>query len=359
MASGADNLFGLDARYESNCLMTIPTNQTPLVSNGRVVTCVSNQSLVAACPITSEQKIEWILDSGASLHFTWNIDDFVEFQSIDKQPLKTANGQSQMEGVGTILLSIDETVVRVYPVYYVPDLTCRLLSLGQFLKTGLITVGNSEHITLLNEQDENIFLSFRPRSMNDNIYVIRSLIVNQEEQANGLETIYGVDFEVMHRRLAHPSKDVLRHANKHVKDFPEIEIPKEDCLCPGCLKGKMKSIPFQSSKTRAARPFELIHCDLKEFPTISYRKYKYAIVFYDDYSSHAWTMNLWSKDTAIHATKQFIKMVEVKHKSKIVQWMSDAGGEFKSNAFIKMLKDDGIEILQSIPHIHQQNGRAE
>jgi transposase InsO family protein len=51
--------------------------------------------------------------------------------------------------------------------------------------------------------------------------------------------------------------------------------------------------------------------------------------------------------------------VEVKHKSKIVQWMSDAGGEFKSNAFIKMLKDNGIEILQSVPHVHQQNGRAE
>jgi transposase InsO family protein len=39
--------------------------------------------------------------------------------------------------------------------------------------------------------------------------------------------------------------------------------------------------------------------------------------------------------------------------------MSDAGGEYKSNAFIKMLKDKGIEILQSVPHTHQQNGQAE
>ena len=39
--------------------------------------------------------------------------------------------------------------------------------------------------------------------------------------------------------------------------------------------------------------------------------------------------------------------------------MSDAGGEYKSKAFEKMLKDRGIETLQSIPYTHQQNGRAE
>ena len=110
---------------------------------------------------------------------------------------------------------------------------------------------------------------------------------------------------------------------------------------------------------RAEKPFELIHSDLKSFPIESYRKYKYAIVFYDDCSSHAWTMNLRTKDAAINATKQFIAMVENKYDVKIKKWMSDAGGEYKSNVFIKMLKDKGIEILQSIPHAHQQNGRAE
>ena len=39
--------------------------------------------------------------------------------------------------------------------------------------------------------------------------------------------------------------------------------------------------------------------------------------------------------------------------------MSDAGGEYKSKPFEKILKDRGIEILQSIPYTHQQNGRAE
>ena len=39
--------------------------------------------------------------------------------------------------------------------------------------------------------------------------------------------------------------------------------------------------------------------------------------------------------------------------------MSDAGGEYKSDAFLKHFKDAGIKVLQSAPHTPQQNGPAE
>ena len=38
--------------------------------------------------------------------------------------------------------------------------------------------------------------------------------------------------------------------------------------------------------------------------------------------------------------------------------MSDAGGEYTSTAFTTMMKEKGITV-QSVPHAHQQNGRAE
>ena len=70
-------------------------------------------------------------------------------------------------------------------------------------------------------------------------------------------------------------------------------------------------------------------------------------------------LTLRTKDAALTTTTQFIALVETQFGSRVVQWMSDAGGEYKSAAFNKMLKDKGIEILQSIPYAHQQNGRAE
>jgi len=66
-----------------------------------------------------------------------------------------------------------------------------------------------------------------------------------------------------------------------------------------------------------------------------------------------------TKDAALTATSHFLALVENQYGSKVKQWMSDAGGEYKSKAFDTMLKDRGIEILQSIPYAHQQNGRAE
>ena len=171
-------------------------------------------------------------------------------------------------------------------------------------------------------------------------------------------TIYSIDFEIMHLQLAHPSKDVIIKAKKHIKDFPDVQVPKEH-LCPGCEQGEMTNKAFFPSNLRASEPFELVHSDVITYPIESYKKFKYSIVFHDDYSSHTWTINLCTKDAALQATKYFLVMVETIFKTRVRKWMSDAGGEYMSRAFTTLMKENGIEVLQSIPHAHQQNGHAE
>jgi transposase InsO family protein len=233
-----------------------------------------------------------------------------------------------------------------------------LLSLGIFLQTGLLSTGTHHSIKVL--KGSKPFLTFHPKSELATIYVINTTLVAREEDIFlALNTIYSIDYETMHRRLAHPSKEVLLRAQRHLKDFPDVEFPKEEPICPGCAQGKMTNRSFPPSTRRASQPFQLIHSDLKSFPIDSYRKYKYVIVFLDDYTSFTWTVNLRTKDAALNVTHQFIQLVENRFNTRIIQWMSDAGGEYKSQAFDKMLKDRGIEILQSIPYAHQQNGRAE
>jgi hypothetical protein len=51
-------------------------------------------------------------------------------------------------------------------------------------------------------------------------------------------------------------------------------------------------------------------------------------------------------------------MVKNQYNTSIEEWMSDAGGEYKSNTFLKALKDEGIKILQSALHTPQQDGYA-
>ncbi|KIM57110.1 hypothetical protein SCLCIDRAFT_1143692, partial [Scleroderma citrinum Foug A] len=101
----------------------------------------------------------------------------------------------------------------------------------------------------------------------------------------------------MHQRFGHPSKEVLQPC-KHMQRFPDIHFPTEDCVCPGCTLGKMPNQAIPENKRHATKPFELVHSDLKSFLVTSYWKFKYIITFYDDFTSHTWTMALCSKAAA-------------------------------------------------------------
>jgi hypothetical protein len=96
-------------------------------------------------------------------------------------------------------------------------------------------------------------------------------------------TIFVADFKIWHKRLGHPSKQAIERMPEHTLRFPQnLIIPKDILICSGCAKGKMTSWSFLESSSRATHPFELIHSDLKEMPTLSYNKVKYFIVFLDD-----------------------------------------------------------------------------
>jgi hypothetical protein len=76
------------------------------------------------CDCDKEPVKEWLIDSGASAHFTKDMNDYVEYESIDNGPyVTTANSHAQIKGKGTIILLLSTgEVVRISPVYYIPTL---------------------------------------------------------------------------------------------------------------------------------------------------------------------------------------------------------------------------------------------
>jgi len=307
----------------------------------------------------------WLLDSGASAHFTHNKSDFINFipaKQSDRQPVRTAAHTIFVEGSGTVLLRhyVNQTLVttRVDPVLYIPKISTRLLSMGQLLQQGMRVLGNSLHISLYHNKLP--YVQCKPLIPGHTIYWLDASTTAVEAQFMDTPTIYRVDYELMHRRLGHPSKEVLRRAKDSTNGFPDsIKFPTTSGICPGCAQGKMPAASHPPSTTRAKEPFKRIHSDLKSFPIPSYHKYKYFIVFLDDCTSHAWVSLLRDKASAITALKQWLALIKNQFDKTIKEWMSDAGGEYKSDAFIKLLKDAGITVLQSAPHTPQQNGRAE
>ena len=159
----------------------------------------------------------------------------------------------------------------------------------------------------------------------------------------------------MHHRFSHPSKDVLQHASGTTLGFPSITFPHEEHICPGCAEGKMTRLVFPAFDRRSAKPFDKIHMDLKAMPVRSYHGYNYFLIIFDNATSHSWTVNLKQKFDATPAIQQFIAMVKTQYGLSIKEVQIDAGGEFKSQELTLFLREQGINILTSVP----QNGCAE
>jgi len=105
-----------------------------------------------------ESSRGWILDSGASVHFTNCKNDLVDYEVVsDAHPVRTANAKTPLliEGKGTVLLGHlvenngkhERKVTRIYPVFYISGLSVRLLSAGTFLsKDKLELHGNARKL---------------------------------------------------------------------------------------------------------------------------------------------------------------------------------------------------------------------
>jgi transposase InsO family protein len=328
-----------------------------------VLECEHMQSYKQCERCKDKIRSMWLLDSGASAHFTFEREDFIEYKPVsDRQPVKTAAHTIYVEGIGTVLLrhyinSLPITT-RIFPVLHIPKMTAKLLSMGAFLQQGMRVSGNAQVITLKHKILS--YVQCKPLLPGHTLYWLAAKATKVEALKAEQLIIYQVDYDLMHRRLGHPSPEVLRRAKSHTKGFPDsVQIPTKPQLCPGCAQGKMPAASHPPSTTRAKKAFDKIHSDLKSFPTPSYHKYKYFIVFLDDYTSHAWITLLRNKGSAITALQQWLAFVKNKYGTTIKEWMSDAGGEYKSDAFVRHLKDAGITVLQSAPHTPQQNGRAE
>jgi Integrase core domain/GAG-pre-integrase domain len=225
------------------------------------------------------------------------------------------------------------------------------MSVGHLLNNGLKLEGSSSSLDFSKgtSSTKRLLLQFKPYCPGQNIYWLSARLTSRHTIL-AMSSVTTVDYNIMHRRFAHPSKDVLRHASENTQNFPSnMLFPSNDPVCQGCAKGKMTRSSFPPSPGCSKAPFDKIHMDLKEFSVQSYSKYKFFILFFDDCTSFRWIVLLRRKSEADPTIRQFIAMVKNQFNKVIHEFMIDAGGEFKSEELRTFLKELGINILTSVP----------
>jgi len=164
-------------------------------------------------------------------------------------PIHIANSSTHITGKGVVVLRYLNTKNSIITttllfVFFCKDLICCLLSLGAFLQDKL-TVSGNKSIVSINTKSGIEYMTFKPRSSMDTIYVLQ--ILDWVQQCQNVHLKMVVDYETAYHYFGHPSREVLRHAREHTVDFPNIEISTDDLICPGCILGKMPNHPFPFS----------------------------------------------------------------------------------------------------------------
>ena len=144
-------------RTTINNSLQLDSNITELNNNIFCLNCSHG------CDCKTDSKKEWLIDSGASEHFTYDINNFIDYEVLkNHSSVKTANCTAEVRGKGTVILALNTgEIVRISPVYHIPTLTCQLLAMGKFLQSGYTSTGNNKSIRIM--KGSKSFLTFNPR----------------------------------------------------------------------------------------------------------------------------------------------------------------------------------------------------
>ena len=85
----------------------------------------------------------------------------------------------------------------------------------------------------------------------------------------------------------------------------------------------------------------------------------YYVTFVDDYSRQVWVYTMRHKDEVLDVFLKWKKLIETQTGRKIKRLRSDNGGEYKSDPFLKVCRDEGIVHHFTVKGTPQQNGVAE
>ena len=166
----------------------------------------------------------------------------------------------------------------------------------------------------------------------------------------------GLSLDVLHRRLGHPSSQVMSHVQNSC-NF-DVSINGKLSFCDACQLGKIHALPYNSSSSQTLSPLELIHTNIwGPAPTVSNSGYKYYIHFIDDFSRYTWIYPLRTRAEALSSFIIFKNQIEKTLDTKIKKLQSDWGGEYRP--FENYLRNNGITFQHSCPHAHEHNGKAE
>ncbi|GJY92006.1 retrovirus-related pol polyprotein from transposon TNT 1-94 [Tanacetum coccineum] len=221
-------------------------------------------------------KYIWIIDSGASHHMTGMIEELFNLKEIVQCSVELPDGNIVVAKKKGDVRFDNGFILKI--VLYVPGLTCNLLSVLQLLDEGNCIIQFASNICVIHDLTSRTVIGAGERR-DGGLFYFREV---PTPRLFKMTTTTSIPFDLWHKRLGHPSLEVL-------KFIPQVNINKRDRElsqnCDVCHRAKQCREKFPSSDNKATFIYELIHCDIwGPYKTVSSCGASYFLTIVDDLS---------------------------------------------------------------------------
>lgn len=283
----------------------------------------------------------WTVDSGASIHMSYDIKDFTHFRKINGI-VRTADGSAtRAEGEERIkiFISCDEEPVKIIldNVAYVPELSVKLLSVNELTKHGFEVMFEESSCKIRINDDFVPFARFTHAS-----YVVNELAHKQ---------VFPCIHE-WHRRLAHSNLSDIRNMQKF-----GLKIMRCGCTdnCASCVQCESIEILLEPSG-KPLRALDIITGDLCGPVEVNARGgIRYVLTLIDLASDFKIVKFLKKKSHAKNKIMIFVEQTKNQLNKKPKVLRSVRGVEFIDDELKDFLSNKGIEVQTETKEIWEEN----
>lgn len=296
-------------------------------------------------------KPGWIIDSGASVHMTYDESLFHDIIYDDFGNVSVADGyRNEAQGKGTVMLNADTKdgpiAIHLTDVLFVPTLNCNLISvkalnLGESPSTPPTILFQGDNVSLKTKCRTSIIGKWKNNAYMLNEFCHRAAPCVHE----------------WHRRIAHRNLSDIKRAAGRLN----IKISKCACSddCDTCMRAKLPNKAFSHAAEKPKSRLDIVVSDLSGPYPPSHAGSRYYMTMHDLATNYTEIFCLRNKSDATQAVKDYIAKQEniLKCLPKIIR--TDRGLEYCNQELSDHLAKKGIIHQLTCAESPQQNGVAE